>query len=159
MTSVKILVLSDTHHMLGSAWEAVEREQPELVLHLGDHIADAEDLACAFPETEFLRVPGNCDWGSMAAQSLVIEEAGHRLLLTHGHLFGVKQGLERLLAEARRVGAEAALFGHTHIQHCELRDGIWLVNPGACSGVSGRPGYAVLEADARGLRCRLETFV
>ena len=39
--------------------DAVERLRPEVVLHLGDHLADAEDLEYAFPEVEFYHVPGN----------------------------------------------------------------------------------------------------
>jgi len=152
---LKILVISDTHHMLGCAYDAVEAEQPDLVLHLGDHVADAEDLACAFEQTELLYVPGNCDWGSTARESLLIEREGVRIFLTHGHLFGVKQGTQRLEMEARRLGADAALYGHTHVSFCEKRDGLWLVNPGACSQISGRPGYAVLELSAGKLQCRL----
>jgi len=141
--------------MLGCAYDAVEKESPDLILHLGDHLEDAEDLASAFPGIELLRVPGNYDWGSSARPSLLIEERGHRLFLTHGHLFGVKQGLDRLFLEAKHLGAEAAFFGHTHVAYCEKRDGIWLVNPGACSSISGRPSYAVAELTETGMSCRL----
>ena len=144
--------------MLGCAYDAVDAEQPDLVLHLGDHVADAEDLACAFPQTELLYVPGNCDWGSTARESLLIEREGVRIFLTHGHLFGVKQGLGRLYLEARHLGAEAAFFGHTHIPHCEKRDGVWLVNPGACSSLGGRASYAVAELAPGQMNCRLCRF-
>jgi putative phosphoesterase len=155
---LKILLLSDTHHMLGSAYDAIEREKPDLIVHLGDHLEDADDLGAAFPEAELLRVPGNCDWGSTARPSLLVEEEGHRLFLTHGHLFGVKQGLDRLYLEARHLGAEAAFFGHTHIPHCEKRDGVWLVNPGACSSLGGRASYAVAELAPGQMNCRLCRF-
>ena len=46
-----------------------------------------------------------------APPSLTVSLDGVRIFLTHGHLFGVKSGLTRLTLEARRVGAQLALFG------------------------------------------------
>ena len=39
---------------------------------------------------------------------------GHRILLTHGHRYGVKNGLGGLLNRAAQEGADIVLFGHTH---------------------------------------------
>ena len=36
------------------------------------------------------------------------------------------------------------LFGHTHVQQCYKKDGIWLLNPGAVMDYRG-PQYAVLD--------------
>jgi putative phosphoesterase len=152
---LKILILSDTHRLLGCAYDAVELERPDLIVHLGDHLSDAEDLGSAFPETDLLYVPGNCDWDVTARESLLIEREGARLFLTHGHLFRVKQGTDLLEKEARRLGANAALFGHTHVAYCQCKDGLWLVNPGACSQVSSRPSYAVMEIAKGNIKCRL----
>ena len=41
---MKLLILSDTHRSLGFACEAIEKEAPDTVIHLGDHLGDAEDL-------------------------------------------------------------------------------------------------------------------
>ncbi len=111
---MKLLVLSDTHRSLGFAYEAIETESPDAVAHLGDHLSDAEDLSFAFQEPEFFYVPGNCDYEPAARQSLLLELAGVRIFLTHGHLFGVKSGLDTLAAAAKDMGAQLALFGHTH---------------------------------------------
>ncbi len=135
-------------------YEAVEKEMPQLVLHLGDHLSDAEDLANAFDNLDFLYVPGNCDFSTQARPSILTECAGKRIFLTHGHLFGVKSGTARLLLEARRLGADIALFGHTHQPFCAREpDGLWVMNPGACS--SFRASYGVIEISDGEISCSL----
>ena len=113
-------------------------------------------MESVFSGVDFYHVPGNCDFFTSAPPSLTISLDGVRIFLTHGHLFGVKSGLTRLTLEARRVGAQLALFGHTHIQHMEERDGLTLLNPGA-AGRFGRSGYAVVEIKDGVFSCRLET--
>lgn len=149
---MKILVFSDSHHSIGNMYDAVERERPNIVLHLGDCIADAEDLSNAFGGLDLLYVPGNCDPFSPAAPSLLQEFGGKRVFLTHGHLFGVKSGLLRLELEAKRLGADVALFGHTHCPFLKQENGIWLLNPGSCAH---RGCYGVLEITNDDLQCAL----
>ncbi len=137
-------------------YDAVEREMPDRVFHLGDHLSDAEDLSNAFPELDFLYVPGNCDFGAQAPASVLTEAGGYRMFLTHGHLFGVKSDLTRLKLEARRTGADIALFGHTHIPCCVQEDGLWLLNPGACSSL--RPSYGLVLIENGGISCEIRGF-
>lgn len=151
---MNILVFSDSHKALGTMVDAVERLRPEVVLHLGDHLADAEDLEYVFPEVEFYHVPGNCDFFTTTQPSLTIELDGVRIFMTHGHLFGVKSQTDRLAAEARRVGAQIALFGHTHRPLLTEEDGLWLMNPGACG--AGRSCFGQILTDGKGgFSCRL----
>ena len=42
---MNILVLSDSHGNISNMEEAVEREKPDMILHLGDCWRDAERLA------------------------------------------------------------------------------------------------------------------
>ena len=49
-------------------------------------------------------------------------------------------------AEARERGAQALLYGHTHIPHIDYHDGQWLVNPGSI-GDHRRPSYGVLTVE------------
>ena len=134
-------------------YDAVELERPDMVFHLGDCVPDAEDLMSAFDTLDLTYVPGNCDFYTTAAPSLLREVCGTRIFLTHGHLFGVKSGLSRLLLEGKRLGAQLILFGHTHRPFLEERDGIWLLNPGSCAAPGG--GYAVVELDSDGFECEL----
>ena len=43
-------------------------------------------------------------------------------------------------------GAQALLYGHTHIPHIDYHDGLWLVNPGSI-GDHRRPSYGVLTVE------------
>lgn len=67
-------------------------------------------------------------------------------LLCHGHTLGVKSSLLRASYEARERGAQALLYGHTHIPHIDYHDGLWLVNPGSI-GDHRRPSYGVLTVE------------
>ena len=155
---MKLLVLSDTHRSLGFAYEAIEKESPDAVAHLGDHLSDAEDLSFAFQGPDFYYVPGNCDYAPTVPPSLTLEFDGVRVFLTHGHLFGVKSGLDTLAAAAKDMGAQLALFGHTHQALLEERNGVTLLNPGA-AGRLGRSSYAVVELKNGSFSCRLETDI
>ena len=111
-------------------------------------------MESVFSGVDFYHVPGNCDFFTSAPPSLTVSLDGVRVFLTHGHLFGVKSGLTRLALEARRVGAQLALFGHTHRALLEAQDGLWLMNPGACG--AGRSDFGEIITDEHGgFTCRL----
>lgn len=155
---MKLLVLSDSHGCLGNLYDAVEAEMPDMVIHLGDCLRDAEDLSFAFPDLEILRIAGNCDFVYDAQPFVLTEVSGVRILFTHGHPFGVKRDLGALFSKALECGAQLALFGHTHVQHLEHRQGVCLLNPGAC-GRSSHPGYAVIDIAPTGsFTCQLKQF-
>ena len=84
------------------------------------------------PKLPFCLVPGNCDgWGAAVPVKKQINLAGKSILLSHGHRWGVKSGYDTAIADARAVGADILLFGHTHIPLCrQLEDGLWMMNPG-----------------------------
>ena len=46
---MKLLLLSDSHGCLANLLDAVDREEPDAVFHLGDLCEDAEYLAAAYP--------------------------------------------------------------------------------------------------------------
>lgn len=152
---MKILILSDSHGEQRYMEEAIFREQPDQILHLGDRQRDGERLRANFPHIPFLAVPGNCDIGATDLPILLPEFCGCRFFVTHGHLHNVKYGLLRLSLAAREAGAQVAVFGHTHSACCERVDGLTLLNPGAAGG--GRPSYGVVEL-TRGQTpvCRIE---
>lgn len=147
---MKILVFSDSHRSRGGMMDAIDREQPDLVIHLGDLAADAEELGYAYPQQAMISVPGNCDgWTTDPAIRLVTLE-GHKVLLSHGHLWGVKQGCGAAIAAARKADADILLFGHTHVAHCAQADGLWIMNPGAAPA-----SYGVITLDAANISCSI----
>ena len=128
---MNILVLSDSHGNLSNMEEAVERERPQLILHLGDCWRDAERLAERYPEepAEKLLFLGDC-----------------RVLICHGHTYGVKTSLLAAGLKAEQDQLDAFLFGHTHKPLIDRRGKTLFLNPGSV-GKGLRPTYAVLTAE------------
>ena len=74
---MRILVLSDSHGCVEPMEQCVERVQPQVILHLGDCVRDAQRLEERCPRIPLLGVPGNCDYGS-ADQPERLTELGSR---------------------------------------------------------------------------------
>lgn len=136
----------------------VEKVKPDGIIHLGDYYEDGTTIMEENPGLPFWQVPGNCDryrCFPLPQEILTLPIAGVRLFITHGHKHGVKLGLWRLLEGARSVGADAALYGHTHEADCHREtDGLWVLNPGSCGGYGGSAGLITIE-DGRIRECRL----
>ena len=94
---MKILVLSDSHGQFSAMEDAVLRERPDYIFHLGDHQRDARKLGKRFPDYPVISVPGNCDL-PLPTETLTVRQelGGVSMLLTHGHAYGVKGGLLRM---------------------------------------------------------------
>ena len=65
---MKLLILSDSHREMEYMRDAVRRERPDAVIHLGDLVPDADRLAEEFPGLPVLSVRGNCDFPSHRAR-------------------------------------------------------------------------------------------
>lgn len=139
---MKILVVSDSHGNIENMCRAVERERPDMALHLGDGWRDAELLALQYPGLPIEKVPGNCDFRD-EPPVLVTSIRGKRVMLCHGHTLGVRSGLDRLLYAALEQEADVVLFGHTHQPFVDIRKGIVMLNPGSI-GSGGRHTYGTL---------------
>ena len=155
---MKILVLSDSHSTLRHMRRYIELLKPDAVVHLGDYYGDGEAMAEEYPNLRFHLVPGNCDRYRCpvgAAEILNYPVCGVRLYMTHGHRHWVKQGIGGLVADARRGGAQAALYGHTHQADCHQEaDGLWVLNPGSCG--QGDATAGLIETDGEKITaCRI----
>ena len=153
----KILVLSDSHSALNFMFRSAEVLEPDAIIHLGDYYDDGEALHAQFPEIPFYQVPGNCDFyrcNPAIPQILVEEICGVRFYLTHGHRHDVKMTRRRLEKDARDCGAQAALYGHTHIPDCRLEEGMWILNPGTC-GYGDRTGALIKVDEGEILSCEI----
>ena len=117
---------------------AIEDQKPDQIIHLGDHQDDAEEVAFVYPRLPFCIVPGNCDGWTMDPLIKNITLDGVRILLSHGHLWNVKQSYAMAVSEAHKAGADILLFGHTHVPVCkQLEDGLWMMNPGTARSTYG----------------------
>ena len=143
---MKIFIISDTHKQINRAISAIEEEKPDFILHLGDMVSDAEDIAAIFPGINVRFVSGNNDFEPYVPNELLITIDGARMFLTHGHSYGVKQGTSRLAARGHAVGASFVFFGHTHIPYDRSVGNVRLMNPSS-------NGYIIIEngfAEVRG---------
>jgi putative phosphoesterase len=145
-------VLSDSHGDVDLAKQAVKAMGDiDLVIHAGDFYQDAFCLANQFG-VKVHAVVGNCDRCVPGPHEEILELCGHRIYLTHGHLYSVKQGLLRLDYRVRELGAEMAIYGHTHMPQNEEVNGIRYLNPGSVAWprLAGQSTYALmkLEPDA-----------
>ena len=127
---MKLLVMSDSHGNIERMQGAAALITPDVVLHLGDHIADAYKLQRQLPGIPFYMVPGNCDFHSAGKTELLLVLEGVTIYMTHGHICGVKSGFDALIMRARRKNADLVLFGHTHQAIVQETNGLWLMNPG-----------------------------
>lgn len=126
--------------------DVIEREKPQRVFFLGDLFEDGKALADAYPQIPMDLVRGNCDWCA-GPDELVVDVEGVRFLLTHGHRYYAKSGLDWLVDAGREKGADMVCFGHTHEALNMPLGGVWLFNPGTAGGIHARPGYGVLMVE------------
>lgn len=149
---MKVLIVSDSHNTLGYMERCMDAIRPDAVIHLGDYVSDGRLLASRCPGIPFYQVPGNCDAYRCEPDmmnTIVIDLDGVRMMLTHGHRYFVKEGTERLLAEARRSRVDAVLYGHTHIPDCRREeDGLWVLNPGSAGYFRPTAGWMIIENGA-----------
>ncbi|MDY3986254.1 metallophosphoesterase family protein [Dysosmobacter sp.] len=143
---MKILVLSDSHGNLSHMEEAVLRVRPRMILHLGDCWRDGEKIHDLFPDIPFRQVPGNCDYrpAEPAEQLLFLEDK--RVLMCHGHTYGVKQTLLNAGYAAEAQNLDLFLFGHTHKPLVDMRGKTLFLNPGSI-GDHFRPFYGVVTIE------------
>lgn len=143
---MNLLVVSDTHGRAERLTEVLARTHPGVLLFLGDGLCDLDRAELGSVSVRAVR--GNCDFcGAEVPLTRIETFGGYRIFLTHGHRFGVKSSIEPLVAAAAAAGADALLYGHTHIPFTALLPagecfgGVSLAKPLAvlCPGSLGEP--------------------
>ena len=144
----KICVFSDSHGDCTRMLRAVELEQPDMILHLGDGAGDLERLRQAFPALAYHNVQGNCDYRPKLPRTLRLQVEGITIFAAHGHEHQVKldPDLTRFRYAALEAGADLALYGHTHRSFLGVFQGMTILNPGSI-GLSPRPSYGVITVE------------
>ena len=164
MSGSLILAISDSHGDAAAVITALKWAQSagiDAAVFLGD---GCEDLSLASARVGFTlpwhAVRGNGDFNFSVPDNKVLEIPGknpalypvRKFFLSHGNRYHVREGYKTIAAAARNAGAEAALFGHTHVPYCATVDGIFLLNPGSISRPRSNTGctFAVLECPGTG---------
>ncbi len=148
---MKILVMSDSHGNLKGVEKALKKlgSNADVVVHCGDGTrGEALWLKENCGDKKVVCVRGNCDFTGDMKDEEYFEVCGKKIMATHGHLYGVKYGLERLSYKAEEEGASLVFFGHTHIPTDERIGAARLINPGSLG--RWEPCCAVVELDEKG---------
>lgn len=155
---MKILVLSDSHSILGFMQDCVEATQPDVIIHLGDYVSDGQFIAEQYPGIRFYQVAGNCDRYRVSSdfpEVMLLDFSGVRIFFTHGHLHGVKLYPDKLILDGRMRGADVVLYGHTHEADCsQMDDGMWVLNPGSAGNYGGTAGIINID-DSGKIQCQI----
>ncbi len=150
---MRILIVSDTHRRHGYLMEALERVQPiDRLIHLGDAEGEEEEIAL-LAECPVEIVLGNNDFFSDLPREKVLQLGRYRVLLTHGHYYGVNMGLSMIWKEAAAGNYDIVMFGHTHRPVIAEENGVIALNPGSISypRQEGRsPSCILMEIDQKG---------
>jgi len=147
---LKIYVISDTHGKTDKAISIYGRlSAVDMIIHLGDIEKDAKRIAEAAGKT-VVSVRGNNDFLSAKEEYLILETEYGKILLTHGHLFNVKSGLQKLFYRTLELDCKAVMFGHTHVPVFTESNGVYFLNPGSLTYPSdGTAGsYAIVNTSA-----------
>jgi putative phosphoesterase len=150
---MRILVLSDSHGDVDAMARCVKLTEPNEIFHLGDCWPDAEKLRALYPHIPLEQVPGNCDWGSTEVPERLVEAGGKRFLLMHGHTRNVNSGAHRAVLAAKECGADAVLYGHTHLPLVDFDGTTYVMNPGTVAGVNHFATYGIITISGDKLDC------
>lgn len=163
----KVLIVSDSHGKSKNVKEAIGKEKPDMLIHLGDIEDDPEKLRRWLDERTKKSIPaifiqGNCDRymssdvNSALKQVAMFELNDHKFFCCHGHVQGVNYGLENLMYTAIENGCDIAMYGHTHTPFNDVFDGfgdagesVHILNPGSISlPRGGNPkSYMIMKFD------------
>ena len=141
---MKALVISDTHGAVSYLKTVLQTHKDiKTIFFLGDGSDDFEELSYMLNDRTLYAVSGNNDIACSNPYSVVKEFNGKKIYATHGHIDKVHVNLEGLKKEAKKAGADIALYGHTHKRYEECDDGLYIFNPGALTIES----YGILEVN------------
>jgi putative phosphoesterase len=146
---MRIIVVSDTH---GSTIEFIKAlntiEKLDFIIHLGDYVEDGIKIEEA-TGIKTVIVKGNGDYfHSDYNEDELLNIEDKRIFITHGHNYGVRYGVDRLIYKAQEINADLVLFGHTHVPIFFEENGIYIMNPGSPSiprGFKRKKTFGIIE--------------
>ena len=171
---MKILIFSDSHGDTSTMCSVTGKEKPDMIIHLGDGIADTEQLQEKYPHIQIIKNPGNIDSDKDEEWIKHTEICGKRIIMTHGHTFFQytffpESNTNQLTDESRITGranilkymtennADIFLHGHTHEPYINSNPTpgktYWIMNPGRIGRIDGtaiKPTYGILKIDETG---------
>jgi putative phosphoesterase len=150
---MKYLIISDTHGYKNYLEQVLNKSHDiENIIYLGDGINDIFTAKVNRPNLNLIAaVAGNCDVNKTLPTQEILNLNGKKVLVCHGDGYHVKMGLLPLRKRSMALGADIALYGHTHRRYYEYYSGLYMFNPGSVMP-SGNPFscYGIMEIGPRG---------
>ena len=147
---LEILVCSDSHRSTANIYKAIKKNKNiKMVIHLGDLVKDILEVENKNPDLEFHYVRGNNDWVSNVSNFKILNVMSKRILITHGHDYGVKYSYQRIVNKGKVLNVDAVFFGHTHQAEEFYSEKIMFLNPGSIgdSRVTTYTTYTIVKID------------
>ncbi len=127
--TVRIVLASDNHGDSESLRYLRDTYSDyDYFVHCGDSIMPIKDME------GWICVCGNNDfqYGSAVPDQQILEAAGHRIYICHGHMDFISYFHYRpMAARAAAKNCDLVFFGHVHTVHDETVDEIRILNPGS----------------------------
>lgn len=150
---MKVLIVSDTHGKNHCLIDTINRVGSiDLLIHLGD-FENGEDYIRTMAPCPVEFVSGNNDFFNGLPKDKLIQIGKYRVLMTHGHRYGVNFSTAVIIEAAKKQQADIVMFGHTHVPLIDMTGSVWAVNPGSLAfpRQSGRvPTFMIMELDSEG---------
>ncbi len=122
-----------------------QQESAENIIFCGDGQDDIELIMKKYPKKKFYCVSGNCDFYSKFEKNLYFELAGRKFFITHGDMYYVKSGYDKIVKAAKGKELDIVVFGHTHKEDKFYINGTHFLNPGSCWGHNST--FATIDID------------
>ena len=149
----KALLLSDSHGQNQEMISVVEHfSDVSAIFHMGD-IGMSESLLENSARCLTYIVKGNCDRDYEMPESRLIDFAGKKILMTHGHRYVDYYGFDSLVYFGEENGADVVLFGHIHRPVLVESGSMIICNPGSISRprqYDGFKTFAILTVSDEG---------
>lgn len=149
----RALIFSDSHGKNENMLDVISRHPGvDAIFHLGD-IEGAADRLRQTVNCAVCIVRGNCDFTPELPEARIVDFAGKRIAMCHGHrkLYGGNTDVLKYWGQEQE--ADIVMFGHTHIPYLEEGEDITLLNPGSISRPRQSkkvPTYTLMEVGEDG---------
>lgn len=130
---MKIAVISDSHNIEENIKNIIKYlVDVDILIHCGDGVEDIRLIESKF-KGKIYAVKGNCDFGVVYPEQLLIEINGKKIFIVHGHKYNVKMNYNTIFYKAMELEVDIVTFGHSHKAMIEENRRITLMNPGSIS--------------------------
>lgn len=145
---MNIMIISDDHGIAGFAKAYKDALKTygtiDALIHAGDTERGDNEYYSDICDCPVYIVRGNNDYNDLPNE-IFVQLGGKKIFVTHGHMYGVYMGVQKLYYAGLEKGADIVVYGHTHFANHQKGKDVEIINPGSLTGIrSGNCSYAVL---------------